>query len=70
MCKMIISALAAAIILSGGLLGDRAEAMTVSAPGVASAQASLVEKAGVVCSGNGCAPVQTKRVKRRPLSHI
>lgn len=66
MCKALLTALAAATILSGGMLGKGAEAMTFAAPsalGVATADAALVRQAAVVCGNTGCVKVQTSRVR-------
>lgn len=72
MRETLLTAFAAATILSGGLFGDRAEAMTLAAPvasHVAAARAALVQQAVNVCGANGCVPVQTKRVRhQRPGS--
>jgi hypothetical protein len=57
MRKTRLSALTAAIILAVGMLADRAAAMPFAAPAGGSAP---VEKAAVLCGGNGCLPVQTK----------
>jgi len=64
MRKIILTALAAAAILSGGMLGNRAQAMTLATPsvlGVATADAALVRQAKAVCGSNGCVQVQTSR---------
>jgi hypothetical protein len=68
MRKTLLSALAAAIILSGGLLADRTAAMPLAPVSVT----TLVEKAAIICGGNGCAPVQTKQTqhhKFQPLGY-
>jgi len=69
MCnKTLLTALAAATILSGGMLGNRAEAMALAAPsalGVATADAALVRQAKTVCGSNGCVSVQTSRPRPR-----
>ncbi len=64
MGKALLTALAAATILSGAMLGNRAEAMTLATPsalGVATADAALVQHARAVCGSNGCVQVQTSR---------
>ena len=62
MRKTRLSALTAAIILAGGIFADRAAAMPFAAPVSTS---PLVEKAAIVCGGNGCAPVETKPRQHR-----
>jgi hypothetical protein len=57
MRKTRLSALSAAMILAVGMLAGRAAAMPFAAPAGGS---PLVEKAAIVCGGNGCSPVQTK----------
>ena len=63
-------AVAAAAILSATMLGNQAEAMTLSSPaalGAVTAEANLVRRVAVVCGSNGCAPVQTSAPRRRPV---
>jgi len=62
----LIFAVAAATVLPG-LLGDRVEAMPQPVPSAfgGATHQRLVQQAAVVCGNNGCAPVQTSRVKRR-----
>ena len=67
MRKTLLSVLGAAIVLSGGVIADRAAAMPLAAP---SDGASLVEKAAIVCGGMGCAPVQTKQIQRRKFQPL
>jgi hypothetical protein len=75
MRQTFLAAAAAALILSGGSLVNRAAAMPLAAPSALDAEtatASLVQQAAVVCGGNGCAPVQTTRQRKRiihPLGH-
>jgi hypothetical protein len=57
MRKTRLSALTAAIILAVAMLADRAVAMPFAAP---AGDSALVEKAAIVCGGNGCSPVQIK----------
>ncbi len=58
----LLTALAAATILSGGLIGNQANAFTPpSALGVA--PMPLVRQVVNVCGAAGCAPVQTKKVR-------
>ncbi len=67
MCKTLVTALAAATLLSGGILGHRAEAMTPAAPsalGAASADAGLVQQAHALCGNNGCVQVQTSAPRK------
>jgi hypothetical protein len=70
MRKALFAALAATL-LSGGMAGNRADAMTSAAPaalGVAAAAATLVQQATNVCGSNGCVRVQTQKV-RPPKKH-
>jgi hypothetical protein len=67
MRKTLLSALGMAIVLSGGLVADRTAAMPLAAP---ASGASLVEKAAIVCGGNGCAPVQTKQIQRHKFQPL
>ncbi len=75
MRRTFLTALAAATLLSGATIADRAAAMTAplaSAAGIASPHAGFVREAAVVCGGNGCAPVQTSAKHKRkfiPLGH-
>jgi hypothetical protein len=75
MAKTLVSALAAATFLLGGMLVGRAAAMPPVAPaafGTTAARAAPVQEAAVVCGGNGCAPVQTSAKHKRkfiPLGH-
>ncbi len=65
MRQILFAALAAAAVLAGGLLGDRAEAMmpaACSALGAATADAGLVHRMVNVC---GCVMVRTQRVVKR-----
>ena len=58
MRKTLFASLAAAALLSGGMLGNRAESMTLAAPSALGVAVSgLVQKAAVVCGYYGC--VQT-----------
>jgi hypothetical protein len=54
MHKTLFAALAAAALLSGGMLGSRAEAMTLAPSALGVADAGLVVKAAVVCGYYGC----------------
>ncbi len=58
MRKTLLTALTAAALLSGGMLGNRAEAMMLAAPselGVAAADTGLVQKTVLVCGPYRCA---------------
>jgi hypothetical protein len=60
MRKTLLTVFAAAALLSGGMLGNRAQAMTLAPPsalGVAVADTGLVQKAAVVCGYRGCVRV-------------
>jgi hypothetical protein len=80
MRKTLTAIFALATILVNGMPGHRAEAMTMPAmtlpamtlPAMstfgADAQASgLVQQVTVVCSNNGCAPVQTSAIRRHKV---
>jgi len=72
MSKILLTALAAATILAGGLPVDRAAAITAAASASGIASANLIREAAIVCGGNGCNPVQTKAQKRhkfKPLGY-
>ncbi len=62
----LLTALAAATILSGGMLGHAAAAMTRAAPAldVAAAHAAFQQVTNV-CGTNGCVRVQTQRVRHQ-----
>ena len=62
MQKTVLAALAAATILTSAVVGNRAAAITLAAPGVAIANAGLVQQAAHICGNNGCIAVQTKRI--------
>jgi len=58
----LLTALAAAAILSGGLFGNQASAFTrPSVLGVA--PMPLVQHVANICGTVGCAPVQTKKIR-------
>lgn len=59
MRQVILAAIAAAAILSGGPVARSTEAMAPAA------YDALIWKVVNVCGTRGCAPVQTKRVIRR-----
>jgi hypothetical protein len=64
--RTFLTTLAAASVLAAGLLGNRADAFTLAAPStlsVAATRAAAVQQVVSVCGTNGCAPVQTKRVR-------
>jgi energy-converting hydrogenase Eha subunit C len=67
MRKTLLTAVAAAAILSGGMLGHAAAAMTCAAPAaldVAAAHAAFQQVTNV-CGTNGCVRVQTQRVRHQ-----
>ncbi len=73
MREILLTAFAAALILSGGVLGQRADAMTLLAPaavGAAAARAALVQQVVSVCGSNGCAVIQTKKVVHHKAANI
>ncbi|HTR00724.1 MAG TPA: hypothetical protein VMH83_12060 [Candidatus Acidoferrum sp.] len=60
----LLTALAAAAILSGGFFADNASAFTLAAPSaLAATPALLVQRVANVCGPTGCVPVQTKKVR-------
>jgi len=66
MREILLTALAATMILASGVLGHRAEAIMLAKPAAlkaGGARAAVVQQVVNVCSTNGCAPVQTKRVQ-------
>lgn len=65
MHKSLFAAVAAAIILSAALLGQRAEAMPARPQtlGLAKANAAFIQQVVTLCGMNGCAPVQTSRAR-------
>ncbi len=67
MRKIAVSAVAAALILTGSTRGHHAQAMTPAALGVATADAALRQKAAVICGNAGCAPVQVKRLQKHQM---
>jgi len=73
MRKILFTTAAAAIILASGVLGHRAEAMTLIAPaalGAAAAHAAVVHRVVNVCGSNGCAVIQTKKVVHHKAPNI
>jgi hypothetical protein len=55
MRKTLLASLAAAALLSGGTLSNRAEAMALAAPSTLSAaDTGLVQKAALLCGYYGC----------------
>ena len=73
MREILLAAFAAAIILSSGVLEQRAEAMTLVAPaavGAAAGREALIHKVVSVCSSNGCSVVQTKKVVHHKAANI
>ena len=69
MAKMLLPALAAAMILAGTLPIDRGAAATATSP-FDFAPTHLMREAAVICGGNGCNVVQTKAVKRRTFKPL
>jgi len=64
MRKALAAAFVAATVVSFGLPGGRAAAMP-GALGAARANTTVIHEAAIVCGGNGCAPVQTARPRRK-----
>lgn len=64
----LVTFLVVAIMLMGGMLACRAQAMMPVTPAMLAAPiagASLVQKAKVVCGNTGCVPVQVSRIQKR-----
>lgn len=69
MRKIMLAMLAAAVVLSGGVFGSQATAMTAALPplrGAAKAEALPIRRVRNVCGINGCAPVLVKRIQKPP----
>ena len=65
MRETLLTAAAAAVMLSSPLLDHRATALTLAAPAamvVTAPRAAVIERVVNVCGTHGCVPVQTKRV--------
>jgi len=58
----LLTALAAAAILSGGLPGNEANAFTPPSM-LGGAPMPLVQQVATICGSVGCAPVQTKKIR-------
>jgi hypothetical protein len=70
MRKFLLSTLAAATIVSVGLIASRAAAMAPAVPAAATAAHAQLRVASIVCGGNGCNVVQTKGLKHRKLQWL
>jgi len=70
MRKLLLSTLAAATIVSAGLIASRAAAMAPAAPTAATVAHAQIRMASIVCGSNGCGVVQTKALKRRKLQWL
>jgi len=73
MHKILFTVFAAAILLTSGVAGHRAEAMTLTAPtamSAAAARMAAVQPVASVCGSNGCAVIQTKKVVHHKASNI
>jgi hypothetical protein len=70
MRKLLLSTLAAATVVSVGLLASRAAAMAPAAPAVATVVHAQIRMASIVCGSNGCGVVQTKALKHRKLQWL
>ncbi len=65
---ILLTSVTVASILSGGVFGHGAEAMTLtslSAARVAAADSARVQRIANVCGTNGCVRVQTQRVRHQ-----
>ena len=67
MRKLLLSILAAATIVSAGLIASRAAAMAPTVPAAATVADAQIRVASIVCGSNGCGVVQTKSTKQRKL---
>jgi hypothetical protein len=65
MRKTLVTALTAAVIFSAGISIARTATVVTAPAEAARASATRIQLATVVCSGNGCAPVQTKAYRKR-----
>jgi hypothetical protein len=70
MRKILLSALAAATIVSAGLIASRVAAMAPDAPAGLPAAHAQLRVAAIVCGSNGCGVVQTKAMKQRKLQWL
>jgi hypothetical protein len=70
MRRILLSTLAAATIVSVGLIASRAAAMAPEAPAAVTAAHAQLRVAAIVCGSNGCGVVQTKAMKQRKLQWL
>ena len=73
MRTLVLTAFAAAALLSAGLVGSHAAAATTAAapaPASAASSASLVRESAIVFGGNGCNAVHTKSQKKRKFKPL
>ena len=70
MPKTLVASLAAATVVSVGLLVSPAATLTAAAPAVHFVAADLVREAAIVCGGNGCNPVQTKAQRKQKFQTL
>jgi hypothetical protein len=62
---ILLTGLAAATLLSSGMLGNRADAMPFARPSaIGVADAAPVQQAHAVCGNNGCVQVQVSGPKK------
>lgn len=74
MRETLLTAFAAAIVLSAATLHNRADATTASMEAVAASSRTGVQLAVSVCGSNGCSKVQTHRIQHHrpgnvPMKH-
>jgi hypothetical protein len=64
--KIMLAALAAAAVLSGGVFGSQATAMNAALPSLRGAAKATfpIQRIRNICGLNGCAAVQTKRIQK------
>jgi hypothetical protein len=63
MLKTLLTGLAAATLLSSGVLDKRVDAMTLATPAAAGVS-TLVQQAHAVCGNNGCVQIQVSGPKK------
>lgn len=62
---IMLTAVAAAAFVAGSTEADRAAALMLAATAAAVTGAAHLQKVAVVCSANGCMPVQMSPLQRR-----
>lgn len=71
MRNILFTALAAAVVVAVGTSANATAPASAATVGAARADAAPVQVAAVICGGNGCAMVQTKRIEHpKKLQYI